>query len=95
MHRITLLYSESVALNVAKGLFAWVLAAQPKSGLSLVYLKKELFKFSQYEFPSDENYINFTWVHNLPFEMLLCVGCSNVATNTIVPVFHTCFLNQY
>ena len=46
MHRITLLYSESVALNVTKGLFAWVLAVQPKSGLSLVYLKKELFKFS-------------------------------------------------
>ena len=41
----------------------------------------------QYEFPSDENYINFIWVHNLPFEMLLCVGCSNVATNTIVPQF--------
>ena len=46
MHRITLLYSESVALSVTKGLFAWVLAVQPKSGLSLVYLKKELFKFS-------------------------------------------------
>ena len=42
----------------------------------------------QCEFPSDENYINFIWVHNLPFEMLLCVGCSNiVATNTIVPQF--------
>ena len=26
--------------------FAWVLAVEPKSGLSLVYLKKELFKFS-------------------------------------------------
>ena len=39
----------------------------------------------QYEFPSDENYINFTWVYNLPFEMLLCVGCSNVAI--IVPQF--------
>ena len=23
----------------------------------------------------------------LPFEMLLCVGCSNVATNTVVPQF--------
>ena len=41
----------------------------------------------QYEFPSDENDINFIWVHNLPFEMLLCVGCTNVATNTAVPQF--------
>ena len=42
----------------------------------------------QYEFPSDENYINFICVHNLPFEMLLCVCCSNiVAANTIVPQF--------
>ena len=42
------MYSESVALNVSntKGLFAWVLAVQPERGLSLVYLKKELFKFS-------------------------------------------------
>ena len=40
----TLLYSESVALkcHYTKGLFAW----ETKMGLSLVYLKKELFKFS-------------------------------------------------
>ena len=42
----------------------------------------------QSEFPSDEYYIKtFFWVHNLPFEMLLRVGCSNFATNTIVPQF--------
>ena len=35
----------------------------------------------------DEYYINFFWVHNLPFEMLLRVGCSNFATNTKVPQF--------
>ena len=36
----------SIECLYTKGLFAWVLAVQPKSGLSLVYLKKELFKFS-------------------------------------------------
>ena len=33
-------------------------------------------------------YIKFICVRNLPFEMLLCVCCSNiVAANTIVPQF--------
>ena len=36
----------SIEYLYTKGLFAWVLAVQPKSGLSLVYLKKELFKFT-------------------------------------------------
>ena len=39
------------------------------------------------EIPSDENYSNFFLGAQLPFKKLLCVGCSNVATNTIVPQY--------
>ena len=48
-NNIIVLRVSSIECLYTKGLFAWVLgqlSVQPESGLSLVYLKKELFKFS-------------------------------------------------